>query len=66
MLPGTLWFVYAGSLGRAVLSDGVDAGAGAGALALVGSFGVSVLSASYVAKLVKDATAQADDKSTAS
>ena len=62
MLPGTLWFVGAGSLGRSVLADGASAGAGAGAAALAASFALSVLSAGYVGKLVSDAVKSVDDE----
>eukprot|EP00793_Prasinoderma_coloniale_P001841 PRCOL_00003647-RA len=62
MLPGTLWFVGAGSLGRSVLAEGASAGAGAGAAALAASFALSVLSAGYVGKLVSDAVKSVDDE----
>ena len=64
MMPGSLWFVAAGNIGRNVMSDGMSADAGAGALALAAGFGVSILSGSYVARLVSEATGSVDDEDT--
>ena len=61
MLPGTLWFVVAGSVGRSMLSEGATAGAGAGAAGLAAAFVLSLLSAGYVGKLVTDAVKTADE-----
>ena len=55
MLPGTAWYVMAGSGGRTALKDGLDEGVAGGGLVLGLGVACSIVTASYVTNIIKSA-----------
>lgn len=60
MLPGTTWYVMAGSVGRTALKDGLGEGVAGGGLVLGLGVACSIVTASYVTNVIKSAIDSSD------